>query len=148
VGSVPLDRPTIRLQAHSPANSFLINLVQQFLKSFVVTAILFEHVDCFFELHSTSETLTTHTLIPMNTPAQTLPLRPSSKIGPTNSQRLTKPNLTSKSIFEGWSDKSSRLTKSPQAPRCRREHRLPLKAQTLLNPEKFAPTESLSHRCY
>jgi hypothetical protein len=46
--------------------------------------------------------------------------------------------------------KSTRLTKSPQAPRCQRERRLPLKAQTPLNPEKFAPTRSRTQnlRCY
>jgi hypothetical protein len=42
------------------------------------------------------------------------------------------------SIFEDWAGKSSRLTKSLQAPRCRQERRLPLKAQTPLNFEKFA----------
>jgi hypothetical protein len=47
-------------------------------------------------------------------------------------------NPTSRSIFEDCAGKSSKLTKSPQAPRCRQEHRLPLKAQTPLNPEKFA----------
>jgi hypothetical protein len=43
-----------------------------------------------------------------------------------------------------------RLAKSPQTPPCRREHRLPLKAQTLLNLEKFAPTGSRTQdlRCY
>jgi hypothetical protein len=45
-----------------------------------------------------------------------------------------------RSIFEDCAGKSSRLTKSPQTSRCRRERRLPLKAQTPLNPEKFAPT--------
>jgi hypothetical protein len=44
--------------------------------------------------------------------------------------------------IEDCAGKSSRLTKSPQAPRCRRERRLPLKAQTPLNPNKFAPTGS------
>lgn len=44
-------------------------------------------------------------------------------------------------IFEDWADKSSRLIKSSQAPRCRREHRLPLKTQCLLNPKKFTSTE-------
>ena len=38
-----------------------------------------------------------------------------------------------------WAGKSSRLTKSPQALRCRRERRLPLKAQTSLNPENSLP---------
>jgi hypothetical protein len=51
-------------------------------------------------------------------------------------------NPTPRSIFEDCVGKSSRLTKSTQAPRCRRECSLPLKAQTPLNPEKFAPTES------
>jgi hypothetical protein len=73
-----------------------------------------------FELHNTSETLTTQI------------------------------NPTPRSIFENCAGKSSRLTKSPQVSRCRREHRLPLKAQTLLNPEKFAPTGSRTQdlRCY
>jgi hypothetical protein len=41
-------------------------------------------------------------------------------------------------------------TNPPQAPRCRREHRLPLKAQTPLNPNKFALTRSQTQelRCY
>jgi hypothetical protein len=46
-------------------------------------------------------------------------------------------NPTPRSIFEDCAGKSSKLTKSPQASRCRQEHRLPLKAQTPLNPEKF-----------
>jgi hypothetical protein len=39
---------------------------------------------------------------------------------------------------------------SPQTPRCRRERRLPLKAQTPLNHEKFAPTGSRTQdlRCF
>jgi hypothetical protein len=59
-------------------------------------------------------------------------------------------NPTPRSIFEDRAGKSSRLTKSPQAPRCRRERRLPLKAQMSLNPEKFAPTGSRTQdlRCY
>jgi hypothetical protein len=46
--------------------------------------------------------------------------------------------------------KSSRLTKSPRAPHYRWERHLPLKAQTPLNPEKFAPTGSRTQdlRCY
>jgi hypothetical protein len=74
----------------------------------------------FFELHNTSETLTTHT------------------------------NPTPMSIFKSCAGKSSRLTKSPQAPRCRRGRRLPLKAQTSLNLEKFAPMWSRTQdlRCY
>jgi hypothetical protein len=59
-------------------------------------------------------------------------------------------NPTPRSIFKDCAGKSSRLTKSPQAPRCRREHRLPLKAQTSLNPEKSSPTGSRTQdlRCY
>jgi hypothetical protein len=38
-------------------------------------------------------------------------------------------NPTPRSIFEDCVGKSSRLAKSPQASRCRRERRLPLKAQ-------------------
>jgi hypothetical protein len=59
-------------------------------------------------------------------------------------------NPTLRSIFEDCAGKSSRLTKSPQAPRCRRERRLPLKAQTPLNLEKFALTGSRTQdlRCY
>jgi hypothetical protein len=57
---------------------------------------------------------------------------------------------TPRSIFEDCAGKSSRLTKSPQAPRCRRKRRLSLKAQTPLNPKKFAPTGSQTQdlRCY
>jgi hypothetical protein len=41
-------------------------------------------------------------------------------------------NPTPRSIFiEDWVGKSSRLTKPPQAPHCRREHRLLLKEQIL-----------------
>ena len=38
-------------------------------------------------------------------------------------------NPTPMSIFEDWAGKSSRLTKSPEAPRCWREHRLLFNAQ-------------------
>jgi hypothetical protein len=74
------------------------------------------------------ETRNARTLIPMDTRTQTLLLGASSKTA----------------------DKSSRLTKSPPTSRYRRERRLPLKAQTPLNPEKFAPTRSRTHdlRCY
>jgi hypothetical protein len=41
-------------------------------------------------------------------------------------------NPTTRSIFEDRTGKSSRLTNSPEVPRCRRERRLPLKAQTSL----------------
>jgi hypothetical protein len=58
----------------------------------------------------------------------------------THPYEYTHANPTPRSIFEDWVDKSLRLTKSPQASRCQRERRLPLKAQTLLNPEKFTPT--------
>jgi hypothetical protein len=63
-------------------------------------------------------------------------------IGDTHYARTLIPNPTPGCIFEDRAGKSSGLTKSPQAPRCRRERRLPLKAQTPLNPEKFAPTGS------
>jgi hypothetical protein len=45
---------------------------------------------------------------------------------------------------------SAGLTRSPQAPHCRRERRLPLKALTPLNSEKFALTGSRTQdlRCY
>jgi hypothetical protein len=68
----------------------------------------------------------------------------------TNPYEYTHANPTPRSIFEDCAGKSSRLTKSPQAPRCRRERRLPLKAQMPLNPEKFAPTGSRTQdlRCY
>jgi hypothetical protein len=68
----------------------------------------------------------------------------------THPYEYTHANPTPRSIFEYCAGKSSRLTKSPQAPRCRRERRLPLKAQTLLNPEKFALTGSRTQdlRCY
>jgi hypothetical protein len=63
------------------------------------------------ELYSTSETLTTH----------------------THASLWPHANPTHRSIFEDWTDKSSsRLTKSPQMLSCRRERRLPLKAQKLL----------------
>jgi hypothetical protein len=68
----------------------------------------------------------------------------------THPYENTHANPTPRSIFEDCAGKSSRLTKSPQAPRCRGERRLPLKAQTPLNPEKFAPTRSRTQdlRCY
>jgi hypothetical protein len=68
----------------------------------------------------------------------------------THPYEYTHVNLTPRSIFEDNAGKSSRLTKSPQASRCRREGRLPLKAQTPLNPEKFAPIGSRTRdlRCY
>jgi hypothetical protein len=76
-------------------------------------------------------------------------------IGDTHNARTfipmnTHANPTPKSIFEDCAGKSSRLAKSPQAPRCRRERRLPLKAQTPLNPKKSAPTGSRTQdlRCY
>jgi hypothetical protein len=78
---------------------------------------------CFFGLHSTSETLTTHahlSLWPMNTRVQTLPLEASSKTGPTNSQ--------------DW----------------RGQHRCLVVDGNVLNPEKFALTGSRTKdlRCY
>jgi hypothetical protein len=68
----------------------------------------------------------------------------------TISGEYTHANPIPRSIFEDCADKSSRLTKSPQAPRCRRERRLPLKAQTTLKLEKFAPTRSRTQdlMCY
>jgi hypothetical protein len=85
-----------------------------------ITSWLWPFIIFFCELHNTSETLTTH----------------------THPYEYTHANPTPRSIFEDCAGKSSRLTKSPHATRCRREHRLPLKAQTLLNLEKFAPTGS------
>jgi hypothetical protein len=68
----------------------------------------------------------------------------------THPYEYTHTNHTSRSIFEDGAGKSSRLTKSPQTSRCRRERRLPLKAQTPLNLEKFALTGSRTQdlRCY
>jgi hypothetical protein len=68
----------------------------------------------------------------------------------THPYEYTHANPTPRSIFEDCAGKSSRLTKSPQAPRCRRERRLPLNAQSPLNPEKFAPMGSRTQdlRCY
>jgi hypothetical protein len=60
----------------------------------------------------------------------------------THPYEYTHANHTPRSIFDDCAGKSSRLTKLPQAPRCRRERRLPLKVQTPLNHEKFAPTRS------
>jgi hypothetical protein len=57
----------------------------------------------------------------------------------THPYEYTHANHTPRSIFEDCAGKSSRLTKSPQASRCRRERRLPLKAQTPLNPENSLP---------
>jgi hypothetical protein len=62
----------------------------------------------------------------------------------THPYEYTHANPTPRSIFEGCAGKSSRLTKSPQAPRCRRERRLPLKAQASLNPENSLPRGVLS----
>jgi hypothetical protein len=68
----------------------------------------------------------------------------------THLYEYTHANLTPRSIFEDRDVKFSRLTKSPQTSRYRGERRLPLKAQTPLNPEKFAPTRSRTQdlRCY
>jgi hypothetical protein len=94
---------------------------------------------------------------PQQTPRQALLFFANYTIHRRHSQRThthpyeyTHANPTPRSIFEDCAGKSSRLTKSPQAPRCRRERRLPLKAQTPLNPEKFAPTGSRTQdlRCY
>jgi hypothetical protein len=71
--------------------------------------------------------------------------RRHSQRTPTYPYEYTHANPILRSIFEDCAGKSSRLTKPPQAPRCRRERRLPLKAQTPLNPEKFAPTGSRTH---
>jgi hypothetical protein len=60
----------------------------------------------------------------------------------THPYECTHANPTPRSIFEDCAVKSSRLTKSPQALRCRRERRLPLKAQTPLHPKKFTSTGS------
>jgi hypothetical protein len=56
----------------------------------------------------------------------------------THLYEYTHVNPTPRSIFEDCVGKSLILTKSPQASRCRRERRLPLKEQTPLNFEKFA----------
>jgi hypothetical protein len=63
----------------------------------------------------------------------------------THSYEHTRVNPTPRSIFEAKIDK-----KSPQTSRYRRERRLPLKTQTSLNVEKFAPTGSQIQnlRCY
>jgi hypothetical protein len=100
------------------------------------TALFF----CFFcKLHN-RDTHNARIFIPMNTRTQTLPLGAYSKTVSANPQDWRSHHRR----------RSSRLTKSPQAPRCRRERRLPLKARTLLNPEKFAPTRSRTQnlRCY
>jgi hypothetical protein len=60
----------------------------------------------------------------------------------THPYEYTYVNPTPVSIFKDCAGIFSRLTKSPHAPRCRRERRLPLKAKTPLNPEKFTPTGS------
>jgi hypothetical protein len=75
-------------------------------------------------------------------------------IGDTHNARTLIPMNTHanppRSIFEDSAGKFSRLTKSPQTPRCRRERRQPLKAQTPSNPEKFVLTGSRTQdlRCY
>jgi hypothetical protein len=57
--------------------------------------------------------------------------------------------LASRSIFENGVVKSSKLMKSRQALYCRRERRLPLKAQTPLNPKKSLPKSRIQVlRCY
>ena len=66
-------------------------------------------LNSFFRLHNTTQALTTHTH--------------------SHFFEHTYANSTPMNIFEDWAGKSSRLTKSPQAPRCRRERRLPLNAQ-------------------
>jgi hypothetical protein len=68
----------------------------------------------------------------------------------THPYEHTRANPTIRSIFEDWVSKSSRLMKSPQTPHCRRERCLLLKAQTPLNPDKFAPMSSQTQdlMCY
>jgi hypothetical protein len=53
----------------------------------------------------------------------------------THPYEHTRVNPTPRNIFQDWADKSSRLTKSPEASRCRLERHLPLKAQAPLNPD-------------
>ena len=63
----------------------------------------------FLRLHGTIQTLTMH--------------------AHSHLYEHTYANPTPMSIFEDRASKFLRLTKSPQAPRCRRERRLPLNAQ-------------------
>ena len=62
-----------------------------------------------FRSHSTTPTLTIH--------------------AHSHSYEYAYANSISMRIFENLADKFSRLKKSPQTPRCRRERRLPLNAQ-------------------
>jgi hypothetical protein len=64
----------------------------------------------------------------------------------THLYEYTHTSSTPRSIFEDCAGNSSRLTKSPQTSRCRREHRSPLKAQTSLNHKKFAPPRGVEPR--
>ena len=70
----------------------------------------------FFRLHSTTQTLTMH--------------------AHSHPYEHTYANLTPMSIFEDRASKTSRLTKSPQASRYRRERRLPH------NPVEFREAKS------
>lgn len=60
----------------------------------------------------------------------------------TYTYERTHTKLTHVSIFEDWSDKSSRLTKSHKVLCCWRERRVPLKNTTSLNSRKFTPMGS------
>jgi cell division protein FtsL len=96
----------------------------------------------FLRLQSTTQTLTTHAHSPLWTPSKTELPNPQDwqnhhrrlAIDDNTNTHCTR-TLIPMNIFEGCADKSSRLTKSPQAPRCWREHHLPLKTQPPLNPE-------------
>jgi hypothetical protein len=88
-------------------------------------------------------------------PFTVLFLRLTKYIGDTHNARThpyehTHTNPTPRSTFDDWAGKSSSLTKLPQSLRCWWERRLPLKAQTPLNPHKFALTGSRTQdlKCY
>ena len=72
-------------------------------------AVTLKQRNIFFRSHNTTPTLTMHEH--------------------SHSYKHTYTNHIPMSIFENWAGKFSRLAKSPQAPRCRRERRLPLNTQ-------------------
>jgi hypothetical protein len=88
-----------------------------------------------------------HTLISMNTRAQILPLGATSKTGYIGDNHITCAHTHSQTLplrasSKTLTDKSSRLTKSPQTSRCRRKHHLPLKAQIVRSWEIHSHMES------
>jgi hypothetical protein len=81
----------------------------------------------FYELHSTTQTLTMFNYIYLLFANYTVQSRQQHAHTRLVNAHIQTP--TPMIIFEDWVGKSSRLTKSPQASRCRQESHLPLKEQ-------------------